>query len=49
MHSRHAGIEHAPHSVTGLNQLHPYIYLQETTAFILWMLFHLGITRIPVS
>jgi hypothetical protein len=27
MHSRHAGIEHAPRSITGLNQLHAYISL----------------------
>ena len=27
MHSRHAGIEHAPRSITGLNQLHAYMSL----------------------
>lgn len=35
MHSRHAGIEHAPRSITGLNRLHGYISLEESMAFVL--------------
>jgi hypothetical protein len=47
-HSRHAGIEHAPRSITGLNQLHASISLLESIAFVLQMFPRLTITRIRI-